>query len=107
MIQLTSFLLGVGAAIALPAVSRVIRPVLIEAAVAGMALVEEARRVAAEQMETLEDIAAEAKARREETFVATNGHHAETQDAEAADDEMPRAERPRRRGDTTTRRRTG
>jgi hypothetical protein len=48
MIQLTSFLLGVGAAVALPVLSRVIRPVLVEAAVAGMALFEETRRAVAE-----------------------------------------------------------
>jgi hypothetical protein len=105
MIQITSFLLGVGAAWALPAVSRVLRPVLVEAAVAGMALFDETRRVVAEQMETLEDIAAEARARREEALVTTNGHHP------AADtgtgDEEPRVERTRRRGEGTGRRRAG
>ncbi len=104
MIQVTSFLLGIGAAWALPAVSRVLRPVLVEAAVAGMALFDETRRVVAEQMETLEDIAAEARARREETLVTTNGHHAT--DTGAADEE-PRAERARRRGEGTSRRRAG
>ena len=104
MIQLTSFLVGLGVAWALPAVSRVIRPVLVEAAVAGMALFEETRRAVAEQMETIEDIAAEARARREEALVATNGHH--SPDA-GGEDEEPRAERSRRRGVAASRRRAG
>jgi len=103
MIQLTSFLLGVGAAVALPVLSRVVRPVLVEAAVAGMALFDETRRVIAEQIETIEDIAAEAKARRDEALVATNGHHPEADDAPAAD-EAPPARTRRREG--STRRRT-
>jgi hypothetical protein len=105
MIQVTSFLLGIGAAWALPAVSRVLRPVLVEAAVAGMALFDETRRVVAEQMESLEDIAAEARARREEMLVTTNGHHASADTGTG--DEEPRAERARRRGEATSRRRTG
>jgi hypothetical protein len=104
MIQVTSFLLGLGVAWALPAVSRVIRPILVEAAVAGMALFEETRRAVAEQIETIEDIAAEARARREEVLVSTNGHHASEAHVE---DEEPRAERTRRRGDAASRRRTG
>jgi hypothetical protein len=103
MIQVTSFLLGIGVAWALPAVSRVVRPVLVEAAVAGMALFDETRRAVAEQMETIEDIAAEARARRDDAFVAANGHHA----AAGSADEEPRVERPRRRGDGPSRRRTG
>ena len=43
MIHLTSFLLGVGAALVVPSVSRVIRPMLVEAAVAGMDLFDQAR----------------------------------------------------------------
>lgn len=104
MIQITSFLLGIGVAWALPAVTRVLRPVLVEAAVAGMALFDETRRVVAEQMETIEDIAAEARARREELLVTTNGHHPD--EAGTAEDE-PRAERVRRRGEGASRRRTG
>ena len=104
MIQVTSFLLGIGVAWAFPAVSRVLRPVLVEAAVAGMALFDEGRRAVAEQMENLEDIAAEARARREDVLVATNGHRAT--DAGAGDEE-PRPERARRRGDGSSRRRAG
>jgi hypothetical protein len=103
MIQVTSFLLGIGVAWAFPTVSRVIRPVLVEAAVAGMALFEETRRAVAEQMETIEDIAAEARARREEALVTSNGHP--SGDA-AVGDEEPRAERARRR-DGASRRRAG
>ena len=107
MVQITSFLLGVGAACALPALARVIRPVIVEAAVAGMALFEEGRRVVAEQIETIEDIAAEARARREEAIAATNGHHAAEGDELVADEEPePEPERGRRRGERVSRRRT-
>ena len=108
MIQVTSFLLGIGAAWALPALARVIRPVIVEAAVAGMALFEESRRVMAEQIETIEDIAAEARARREETLASANGHYAaEADDAgDAMAGEEPEPERGRRRGERVSRRRT-
>ena len=59
------FLLGLGTAWVLPVLSRVVRPLAVEAAAAGMGMVDEARRLIAEQVETLEDIAAEARARRE------------------------------------------
>ena len=62
-----SFLLGLGAASVLPAVSRAFRPFAVEAAALGMTLVEELRRIVAEQMENVEDIMAEARVRREET----------------------------------------
>jgi hypothetical protein len=74
----TSFLLGLGAALVVPLFTRVLRPLAVEAAVAGMGMVEEGRRLVAEQIETLEDIVAEARARREEElFAEGNGHHAE------------------------------
>lgn len=63
MFKLTTLLLGRGAALAFPSVSRVIRPVLVETAVARMALLDEARRVRSEQLETMEDIAAGARVR--------------------------------------------
>jgi hypothetical protein len=94
-----SFLLGLGAASLVPLASRVFRPLAVEMTAAGMAFVEDARRVIAEQLETLEDIAAEARARREETMAATNGHHPEPSD----DADEPAPTRPRRQ--TTTRRR--
>ena len=64
-----SFLLGLGAACVLPIVARSFRPFAVEATAVGMGVFEDLRRVAAEQMEALEDIAAEARARREERAV--------------------------------------
>jgi hypothetical protein len=69
-----SFLLGLGAAWLAPTLARVLRPLAVEATAAGMGLLQDARRIAAEQLETLEDIAAEAKARREAILAATNGN---------------------------------
>jgi hypothetical protein len=60
-----SFVLGLAAASLAPVVSRVFRPLAVEAAAAGMGMFGDARRLMAEQMETLEDIVAEARARRE------------------------------------------
>jgi Protein of unknown function (DUF5132) len=60
-----SFVLGLAAASLVPVISRVFRPLAVEAAAAGMGMMEDARRIVAEQMETLEDIVAEARARRE------------------------------------------
>jgi hypothetical protein len=102
-ISVTSFLLGLGTAWLLPMIARVARPVAVEATAAGMGFFEDARRVVAEQMETFEDIAAEARARREELATSTNGHHA---DDDADDDpgrETATTGRPRRRN--TARRR--
>ena len=96
----TSFLLGLGAALVVPLFTRVLRPLAIEAAVAGMGMIEEGRRLAAEQMETFEDIVAEARARREEQLLAeSNGHHVEAEaDAEvgSAGEEPERAGARRR-----------
>jgi hypothetical protein len=68
-----SFLLGLGAAVALPALARVIRPVVVEVAAAGMAVYDETVRIAAEQLESIEDIAAEVRARREAALAAAAG----------------------------------
>jgi Protein of unknown function (DUF5132) len=88
----TSFLLGLGAALVVPLFSRVLRPLAIEAAVAGMGMVEEGRRLLAEQMETFEDIAAEARARREDMLAEGNGHHVEeAAEVSEAEDEPDRA----------------
>src|SRR5262245_39892698 len=65
-----SFLLGLGAAIALPAIRRVVRPVAVELTAAGMAVYEEAVRVASEKMEIIEDVVAEARAKREAVLAA-------------------------------------
>jgi hypothetical protein len=97
-ISVTSFLLGLGAAWLVPMIARVARPLAVEATAAGMGLLEDARRVVAEQMESIEDIAAEARARREEILASGNGHH---QDEESDDDdagmEPATTARPRRR----------
>jgi hypothetical protein len=85
-IQPMSFLLGLGTAFVLPLLSRVIRPLAVEAAAAGMGFFDEARRVIAEQVETLEDIAAE-----------TNG-------GEPSAEPEPAPARARRRGNGATRR---
>jgi len=93
-----SFLLGIGAAWLAPTIARVLRPLAVEATAAGMGLFEDARRIAAEQLETLEDIAAEARARREAILATTNGngHHVELAEEEPDGDETAAA--PRRRG---------
>jgi hypothetical protein len=99
-IHLTSFLLGLGTAWMFPLVGRILRPVAVQSAVAGMAIFDEARRAIAEQVETLEDIAAEARARREEM-----AGEAETEEAEEAGEEGASRERVRRRGNGAVRRR--
>jgi hypothetical protein len=98
-INATSFLLGVSAAWLAPMIARVFRPVAVEATAAGLGLLEEARRVLAEQFETLEDIAAEARARREQIVAASNGHHDdETTDGADADAEAAATPARRRNG---------
>jgi hypothetical protein len=97
-----SFALGLIAASLVPALSRVFRPFAVEAAAASLGMVDDARRFVSEQVETLEDIVAEAKARREHL------------DAEAAaaetlpdPDVEPTAAAPsRRRSNGAVRRRT-
>jgi hypothetical protein len=107
-IQPLSFLLGLGAAWVLPMLTRVLRPIVVEATVAGMALVDESRRIVAEQLEVMEDIAAEARARREEMLAASNGHHEDGDDLADTSgdvDEAASTRRGRRRGDGAGRRR--
>jgi hypothetical protein len=88
-----SFLLGLGAAIVIPVVTRVLRPLAVEASVAGMAVWDETRRIVAEQMEALEDVAAEVRARRDAVLGEANGDMA----GHEGDDVAPVA-RSRRRG---------
>jgi len=64
-----SFAIGLGAAYVVPILAKGFRPLAVEAAAMGIGLVEDVRRIVAEQMENLEDIAAEARARREEIAV--------------------------------------
>jgi hypothetical protein len=61
-----SFLLGISAACLAPLISRNLRPFAVEAGALGLGLLEEVRRLAAQQVENLEDLAAEARARRQE-----------------------------------------
>jgi hypothetical protein len=101
-----SFLLGIGAAWLAPTLVRVIRPLAVEVTAAGMGLFDDARRIAAEQLETLEDIAAEARARREAIVAAAdgNGHQIDLEEADADENDSDESTaRPRRR--TVTRRR--
>jgi hypothetical protein len=99
-----SFVLGLGVAMVAPLISRVLRPLAVEAAVAGMGILEEGRRLLAEQVETLEDIVAEARARRDEVLAASNGHHAETADEPSSAEDEPERAGPRRRGNGGRRR---
>jgi hypothetical protein len=66
-----SFAIGMGVAYVVPILTKSFRPLAVEAAAMGLGLVEDVRRIVAEQMENLEDIAAEARARREEIVVGS------------------------------------
>ena len=103
-ISLTSFLLGLGTAWLAPMIARVARPVAVEATAAGIGLFEDARRIVAEQMETFEDIAAEARARREELTSSTNGHHVDEDTDDDAHTDTGTAPRSRRRNVAARRR---
>lgn len=101
-----SFALGLAAASIIPALSRVFRPFAVEAAAAGLGMLDDARRFASEQVETLEDIVAEAKARREHLDAAAVAASA-VAEPEAAEAEGPGAAvPPRRRTNGGGRRRT-
>src|SRR5262245_33832752 len=101
-----SFLIGVGAAYLFPVVSRNFRPLAVEATAMSLGLVEDLRRVVAERMESLEDIAAEARARREALMsgatVLDDGAEVAAADEaepahEAEDEPAGNGTRPRRR----------
>ena len=66
-----SFAIGISVAYVVPILTKSFRPLAVEAAALGLGLVEDVRRIVAEQMENLEDIAAEARARREEIVVGS------------------------------------
>lgn len=108
-----SFLLGLAAASLVPMLSRVMRPLAVEFTAAGMGMAEDARRIAAEQMESLEDIVAEARARRDhldaEAMAAAGEMSEPEDDAEAAPEAEPEEPattgRPRRRTNGVGRRR--
>jgi hypothetical protein len=103
-ISITSFLLGLGAAWLVPMIARVARPVAVEATAAGMGFFEDARRVVAEQIETIEDIAAEARARREEVAASTNGHQVDDESDDEPGADAAATARPRRRSAAARRR---
>ncbi|HTO13506.1 MAG TPA: DUF5132 domain-containing protein [Candidatus Binatia bacterium] len=99
-----SFVLGIAAASLAPVIARVFRPLAVEATAAGLGMLEDARRVAAEQMETLEDIVAEARARREHldaaaatVLLADAGDNGAEHGAENGTDEPAAGGRARRR----------
>jgi hypothetical protein len=100
-----SFALGLAAAAIIPAVSRVFRPFAVEAAAAGMGMLDDARRFASEQIETLEDIVAEAKARREHLDAAAVAAAATMAEAEPEGAEPDAVVPPRRRTNGGGRRR--
>ena len=66
-----SFAIGMGVAYVVPILTKTFRPLAVEATAMGLGLVEDVRRIVAEQMENLEDIAAEARARREEIVLGS------------------------------------
>ena len=103
-ISATSFLLGLGAAWLIPMIARVARPGAVEATAAGMGFFEDARRVVAEQIETFEDIAAEARARREDLAAATNGHHVDEESEDEPEEDTATTPRSRRRNAAARRR---
>jgi hypothetical protein len=99
-----SFALGIAAAALVPLLSRVVRPLVVEATAAGLAMADGAQRLFAEQVETLEDIWAEARSRYD--------HHVDQGIAAAAAASMDQPEadpadagRPRRRSNGSGRRR--
>jgi hypothetical protein len=98
-----SFLLGLAAASLVPIVSRVFRPLAVEATAAGMGMLEDARRIVAEQFETLEDIVAEARTRREHLDADAVTVSME-QMAEDTGEEPATASRARRRANGARRR---
>ena len=86
-----SFAIGMGVAYVVPILAKTFRPLAVEATAMGLGLVEDARRIVAEQLENLEDIAAEARARREEIAlgsVVDDGSDAEETLAGPDDDNM-------------------
>src|SRR2546423_15378879 len=89
-----SFVLGLAAASLVPVLSRVFRPLAVEATAAGMGMLEDARRVFAQQMENLEDVIAEAQARREHLDAPTRGAAADEAAAHATGEDRAAAPEP-------------
>jgi len=100
-----SFVLGLAAASLVPVLSRVFRPLAVEATAAGMGMLEDARRVFAQQMENLEDVIAEAQARREQLDAETQATATDDASSEATvEDEAAPTGRVRRRTNGARRR---
>jgi hypothetical protein len=98
-----SFLLGLGAATLVPLFTRVLRPLAVEVTAAGIGVYQEGRRFLTQQLETFEDIAAEARARRDAIVAAEENGHVDIVDAgdESAADapaELRARRRPAARG---------
>jgi hypothetical protein len=91
-----SFVLGLAAASIVPVMARVFRPFAVEATAAGLGMLEDARRIVAEQMESFEDVLAEARARREHLDVDDAAASLEDV-ADESEEAPPRAARVRRR----------
>ena len=103
-----SFLLGLAAASLVPVLTRVMRPLAVEATAAGLGMLEDTRRILAEQVEMVEDILAEARARREQLdgeAMAAAAEDMAAPEAEPEADTSAAASRPRRRANGATRRR--
>ena len=100
-----SFVLGIAAASLLPVISRVFRPLAVEATAAGMGMLDDARRVVAEQMETLDDIVAEARARREHLDTEAVTASLEQMVEDATDEPAAPGPARRRSGNGSVRRR--
>ena len=100
-----SFVIGIAAASLVPVISRVFRPFAVEATAAGLGMLEDARRIVAEKVETLEDIVAEARARREHLDAEAVTASLEVMAGEASD-EPAVSGRARRRTNGGARRRS-
>jgi hypothetical protein len=103
-----SFFMGLAAASLVPVLSRVMRPLAIEVTAVGMRAFDDARRMVAEQAENLEDIVAEARARREhlDAEAAADDEATEPDPGDEAEPEQAApAGRPRRRTNGVARRR--
>jgi hypothetical protein len=100
-----SFVLGLAAASLAPVLSRVFRPLAVEATAAGMGMLEDARRVFAPRMENLEDVIAEAQSRREQLDAETQATATDEASPEATvEDEAAPTGRVRRRTNGARRR---
>ena len=102
-----SFAIGMGVAYVAPILTKTFRPLAVEAAAMGLGLFEDVRRIVAEQMENLEDIAAEARARREEIAIGSAVDDGSDPDEIPGDDSAAEAAtngtRARRRSRSKTR----